>query len=394
MKVLHLCLASFYIDNYSYQENLLPKYHKKLGFDVEIIASLVSFNQDGNLTILDSGYSEYINENNIHVTRLEYKTGRLNKRLRRYNCTLDRIEKANPDIIFIHGCQFLDIIEVVKYLKNHPYVKAYVDNHADFSNSASNWISKNILHKIIWRYCANRILPFTNKYFGVLPNRVKFLEDVYKLPEEKLELLIMGVDDDLLNNSDNNDQIKKIRVKYGIHDTDFLIVTGGKFNNEKKHILNLLEAVKEIKNPRIKLIVFGTIETSFMNQVEKYFDNINIIFVGWLNNEDSYIHFLASDLVVFPGSHSVYWEQVVGLGKPLIVKNWEEPKHLDIGGNCIILKDGGKEEIKEKIEYLSDNPNAFMKMKSAANSPLKNSFLYSNIAKQSLELNHESIIRN
>lgn len=27
MKILHICLASFYIDNYSYQENLLPKFH-------------------------------------------------------------------------------------------------------------------------------------------------------------------------------------------------------------------------------------------------------------------------------------------------------------------------------------------------------------------------------
>ena len=36
MKILHLMLACFYIDNYSYQENYLPKYHKKQGNDVEI----------------------------------------------------------------------------------------------------------------------------------------------------------------------------------------------------------------------------------------------------------------------------------------------------------------------------------------------------------------------
>lgn len=47
MKVLHICLASFYIDNYSYQENLLPIYHKKMGYDVEIIASLFNFDKNG-----------------------------------------------------------------------------------------------------------------------------------------------------------------------------------------------------------------------------------------------------------------------------------------------------------------------------------------------------------
>ena len=43
MKILHLMLACFYIDKYSYQENYLPKYHKKQGHDVEIIASLFTF---------------------------------------------------------------------------------------------------------------------------------------------------------------------------------------------------------------------------------------------------------------------------------------------------------------------------------------------------------------
>ena len=43
MKIMHLMLSSFYIDNYSYQENLLPKYHKKLGYEVEIVASLFTF---------------------------------------------------------------------------------------------------------------------------------------------------------------------------------------------------------------------------------------------------------------------------------------------------------------------------------------------------------------
>ena len=47
MKVVHLCLGSFFPDNYSYQENMFPKFHKQLGYDVEVIASLVSFDKNG-----------------------------------------------------------------------------------------------------------------------------------------------------------------------------------------------------------------------------------------------------------------------------------------------------------------------------------------------------------
>lgn len=115
-KVLHLCLASFYIDNYSYQENMLPKFHKKLGLDVEIIASLVSFDSSGKPSVLDKE-GKYINEYGIPVTRLGYKKTVINRILRRYNGTYDAIKKSNPDIIFIHGCQFMDIKYIKKYCR-------------------------------------------------------------------------------------------------------------------------------------------------------------------------------------------------------------------------------------------------------------------------------------
>ena len=145
MKVVHLCLASFFPDNYSYQENLLPKYHKKLGYDVEVIASTQSFDEHGKVCFLDNT-GTYQNEYDIKVTRLPYKNGnKIWKKLKRYKGVFNALSDAAPDILFIHGGQFLDIDQVVKYLKIHPDVTVYVDNHADFSNSATNWISKNIL---------------------------------------------------------------------------------------------------------------------------------------------------------------------------------------------------------------------------------------------------------
>ena len=61
MKILHLMLGCFYIDNYSYQENYLPKHHKLQGHDVEIVASLVTFDENGKATRLPHA-SKYTNE--------------------------------------------------------------------------------------------------------------------------------------------------------------------------------------------------------------------------------------------------------------------------------------------------------------------------------------------
>ncbi len=71
MKILHVCLACFYIDGYSYQENMLPKFHKKMGYEVEIIASTLSFDGHGNSCNIRPGV--YDNEYGIRVTRLPYR---------------------------------------------------------------------------------------------------------------------------------------------------------------------------------------------------------------------------------------------------------------------------------------------------------------------------------
>lgn len=386
MKVLHICLASFYIDNYSYQENLLPIYHKKMGYDVEIIASLFNFDKNG-IGYFEKKEKKYFTEDNIQVTRLEFETIPLAKRLRLYKNTYEEIVKSSPDIIFIHGCQFLDIRKVYKYKKNHPDVKIYVDNHADFSNSARNWFSKNILHKIIWRYCAKKIESMTEKFYGVLPARVDFLNEVYKINSSKIELLVMGADDDKVKYSLNESRRLEIREKLKVSEDQFLIVTGGKIDLAKKQVLNLMKGIQKLNNSRIKLVVYGSIVPEMKKEVmELIHNNENIAFIGWLNTDDSYDVFSASDLIVFPGRHSVYWEQAVAMGKPIMIKHWQGTTHVDIGGNCIFLYNDSIDEITEKIYQLVANPKLYQKYLDKALNPQKNQFLYSNIAKSSLQL--------
>ena len=69
MKIIHCCLAAFYIDNFSYQENILPKIHKLQGNDVFIIASTETYFEN---KLIYSESKEYINENGIKVKRLSY----------------------------------------------------------------------------------------------------------------------------------------------------------------------------------------------------------------------------------------------------------------------------------------------------------------------------------
>lgn len=384
MKVLHVCLASFYIDNYSYQENMLPKYHKKLGLEVEIIASLVSFDENGKSCFLERD-SQYINEYDIPVTRLEYKKSLASKRFRQYEGTYEAISKAKSDVIFVHGCQFLDIKYVVKYVKQNPDVKVYVDNHADFSNSATNWLSKNVLHKIIWKYCAHLIEPYTEKFYGVLPSRVDFLKNMYKVSEEKIELLLMGADDEKVVEAQQEIIRADLRKKYGIKPTDFLIMTGGKIDLAKKQTILLMEAVQQIGQKNIKLIVFGSVVNELKEQVNALSDGSKVQYIGWIPADETYNYFGASDLAVFPGRHSVFWEQVAGLGIPMIVKYWDGTTHIDLGGNCKFLYEDAVDEIKKEIIDLINNKESYNNMKLVANNRGIKAFSYKEIAANSIK---------
>ena len=379
MKILHLCLSAFYIEGMSYQENLLPQYHKKMGYDVDVIASLQSFSRDGEY-IYEKKACEYDNEFGIHVVKIPLKKPhKITKILKTYIGTYDAIQESNPDIIFIHGVQFVDSAEVIKYIKKHPNVKLFADNHSDFSNSASNWISKNIQHKILWRHYVKRLNPYVIKFWGVLPARVDFLIDMYRLPKDKVDLLVMGADDELVKQANEPNVKVMIREKYGFNIDDFLIVTGGKIDQWKKQTLLLMDAVNQLDNPHVKLMVFGSVTPELKDDVEKRCSE-RVKYIGWVKSEESYSLFSASDIVCFPGRHSVFWEQVAGQGIPMICKYWKGTTHVDRGGNVIFLYEDSIQKITEEIIH---SMNEYPVLLDAAKkcSP---DFLYSGISKKCL----------
>ncbi len=381
MKILHLMLGCFYIDNYSYQENYLPKHHKLQGHDVEIVASLFTFDENGKGKWLPKA-DKYDNEYGIPVTRLAFKNGKLAKRLRWYVGLQEELERIQPELIFIHGVQFMDISIVAKYCKKHPGVTVYADNHSDFSNSATNWVSKNILHKIVWRSCAKKINPYVTKFYGVLPARVDFLANVYGLPREKIELLVMGADDESVAAAAKPEVRQRIRQQHGLNEDDIVIMTGGKIDAFKTQTLLLMEAVQKIEDPKVRLVVFGSVTPELKDQVEALTDGEKVQYIGWVQAKDSYDYFAAADLVVFPGRHSVFWEQVTAQGIPLLVKRWDGTTHTDVCGNTVFLEKDSVEEITQKLNALLE-PARFEELKAAAEKASED-FLYSKIAKRSI----------
>ncbi len=380
MKIVHLCLSCFYIDNYSYQENMLPKYHVKMGYDVTVIASLVSFDKNGKPCLLESA-SEYFDKNGYKVIRLEYKTpSKIYKILRKYKGFYKTLEKENPDIIFSHGISMADNSELRKYLKKHSNVKLYADNHADYINSATTFLSKNILHKIIWKCYAKMVEQYFIKCYGVTPMRCRFLKEMYNIDSNIIEYLPMGVDDEAIPM--NRIEIREeFRKQYNIKDEEFLIFTGGKID-KRKHIHILIDAINLLNDSKIHLVICGVLSPEMEYLKEKF--NKNVHYLGWCSSDQVMNNMIAADFACFPGTHSTLWEQAVGVGLPCILKYWNEMTHVDVNGNCIFVKGEDVFELRDVLCKMIDKEFYLQQKEKAFNAT--SSFLYSDIAKKSIEI--------
>lgn len=383
MKIVHICLCGAMTDGLTYQENIITKYHRRMGLDVTVIASQWAWNSSGKKVQVEQ--TNYVNSDGVKMIRLPVLIGTVDNRLKKYKGLSRAVESEHPDILFIHDCQFLDILVLARYAKKHPEVKVYVDNHVDYSNGAHGWLSKNILHKGLWRYCANRIEPYTIKFYGVLPARVDFLKELYHLPAGKCELLVMGADDEMVQKAAAPEVRQSLRKKYSISEEDFLIMTGGKIDAFKTQTLLLMQAVQSIPEKKVKLIVFGSVIPELKEKVQLLADGNRIQYIGWIQAQESYQYFAAADLVVFPGRHSVFWEQVTGQGIPMLVKDWPGMHHVDIGGNVIFLQNDSADEIQQEIQSLLDCPKKYQRMKAVAAEQGMKTFSYAAIAQRAIE---------
>ena len=384
MIILHVCLGERYVDGYGYQENVLTKIHKQQGYEVYILASTLSLVNQKPAFVTPS---EYTNEYGIPVRRIPYVSWlpkQIASKLRLYKGTYASIAIVKPDIIFVHGASFMDVRYVARYAKKNG-VKVFVDNHGDYINSGKNWFSRNILHKIVYRWCYNQIIPFTTKFYGTLPIRNKYLIDVYKVPSNMVELLPMGID---LTDGDDSDRERvrdEMRKTYGFKDDDFVVITGGKLE-KRKNTIALIKAVISINNPKMKLFLFGSISDNIKEEAEKLINDnkSKIWYGGWAKWNEINKYLVVGDLCIFPGTHSSIWEQAVGMGLPCVFRHWDNITHVDLDGNCLFLDDVSTETIAPTIVTLFEDKERLLRMKMIASEKGPKTFSYEEIAKRAI----------
>lgn len=379
MKIVHLCVCGEYYEKYAYQDNLLPKYHRKAGHEVTIVAATYSrFDQKSGKVIMDYTPCKFL-EDGTKVIRLRPSLPLvINSHVHFFRGLKRVINEEKPDLIFAHGVECPNYLYLSRYKKEHPEVKIVYDNHTDYANSLHSPITRFWAKHVVGEIVVKRLLWTSEKFYGVTPVRSAFLHNVYGVPVEKIDFLPLGADDEEMSYEKKAELRAEVRKKYGVEDDDFLIVTGGKIDR-KKNIHTLVEAVTKIDGPKVKILVFGSIVDELKDTFEKLKCD-KTIFIGWVPSSDVYQYFYAADLVAFPGLHSVLWEQAVASRVPTAFTRIQGFEHVDVTGNCLFFEQNDNEYYRKEILRISDDKERYAEMVKNADSEKAWQFLYSRIA--------------
>ena len=195
------------------------------------------------------------------------------------------------------------------------------------------------------------------------------LEAVYD--NKNIEVFLNAIDDELYNEENANSW----RNKYNINDNDIVIGYSGRIT-EEKGILELIKAIKKIKTDKsIKLLIVGSQwygklkNDKYMNQLNDEIETIknNVIFTGYINQEDMPNIYKTIDILVVPSLMEEAFGCVaiegMAMGKPIIVaESGELPKIVKEDFGFVISKnDSFVENLAISMEMLINDDNLRIK---------------------------------
>lgn len=382
MKIVHVCISAPWSEKYAYQENLLPHYHRLMGHDVTIIAPVFSKIGDYGGNREPAGVSLLYDGTKVIRLTPQIDNRKFLSHIPSVSGLKKTIIEEQPDLLFLHDvcCYNYRCIPAIK--KKYPEMRVVADNHCDYINSLHTPVTR-FLHKVLFRYgLVTKLIPYVEWFYGVTPSRCTFLHKVYGIPVNKIKLLVMGADDEKMMIENRAQLREEVRICHGIKDDDFLIVTGGKIDRLKNmHVL--AHAVNALHKENVKLLVFGKIN----EDMQPLFDaeqSSSIITIGWVNSDKVYELFYAADLIVFPGLHSVLWEQAVASKTPCAFSKMEGFEHINVNGNCILMTGKDAEYYKNVLVELLENKEKYITLKANSTSEATEQFYYTKIARQVL----------
>lgn len=232
---------------------------------------------------------------------------------------------------------------------NYVYDVNYKVYSETVDHSTLVWLDKNLPI-----YCDRSDLILTISEFSK-----KQIEKYMKIKESKIQIVPCGVDCDKYKKLDI-EKINFVKHKYGIAG-DYILYMGTL--EPRKNIVILIKAyylMTQKKTNIPKLIIAGKrgwmYEQLFQKTLEYKLED-QIIFTGYIENDDCPVLMSGAELFVFPSLYEGFGIpplEAMACGTPVIVSNADALLEA-VGENAIYFCPMNAEELCKKINYLLEN---------------------------------------
>ena len=385
MRIVHV--MSWYMPNMGYQENYLPAEQKKLGHDVEIIASdRIPLNNRKRPD--DRIYPGIYYDKGVKIHRLPSlfeirSVGAL--WLRGLN---KKLIELNPDTVHAIGLMTFPTFQALRYNKKKKF-KLFVDDHTDNDNFHVNTIFKKISLKLFEVLILPQLKREVVKFLPVNPFSERLLITKFNIPRSKIELAPLGADNELFR--PDKEKRKEIRKKLGIEEDEILIISSGNFD-QTKDIDILIKTMAKLceKYENLKLLLLGKGPEDYMNMIYNKIKesriNQKILMHDFVQHEKLPGFYNAADIGVWPGKLGITIIEALAVGLPIVVCKSKATEFLISNDNGLSFERKDVSDLTTKLEkYVRDHE---MRERHGKNSfeLVKKELSWKALAKRSIEI--------
>lgn len=372
MRILHLCLSNFYIDNALYQENELVREHVSLGHEVRVLASTETISDTGQITYIAPG--EYLGSDGALVQRLAYRRllhRKIMRKLRMHPGVLSKITDFSPNVIVFHGTCGWEILAARKYADRNPNVRLWVDSHEDANNSARSFLSRELLHRRYYGPILRRALGTDGRVLCISLETMDFVHDTYGVPIERLDFFPLGGRP--LDDPTYAMQRARKRAELGLSDDHLMFFQSGKFGRLKR-LRATLDAFLKTPDPSFRLFLSGVV-TEDADEIHRLVSlDPRIAFLGWSNPGEMVGLLAATDVYLQPGSQSVTMQNSMCQRCAVVIDDVKSHRPF-IDGNGYLTKAGT--DMEQILRHTSSHRDEIETMKSKSYSIAKQMLNYS-----------------
>ncbi len=246
-----------------------PGFKKQINWDVPLL----------------DGYHYHFTQNDAKNPGSHHQNGIINPNL------ISEIKEYNPSAILVYGYAYDSHFKVMKYFKGKIPVYFRGDSHLLDKNSAFKSILKYVYLHWVYRYV---------DYVFYVGKSNKAYFEYYGLKENQLIFAPHSIDNERFSQNQNA-EAKAIRSKFGLKETDILILYAGKFEPKKNPLL-LLNSFIKLNKSNIFLLFLGNgiLEVDLKKQVDEAKIHHKVFFEDFKNQSILPMYYQASDLFCLP----------------------------------------------------------------------------------------------